>query len=778
MKNTTPDDNSLNNILAKDWRESMKSLILFLKDFISKCKSAKEKSVPLNTKANSINLIKGNITSRLDETNDNKITNTNEMDSLLINNLDLPTALKLVQGNDLDINSELLEDLENFLDENVPLVTIQDEDENSILHLCIKDYPNYFKVIFLVLKHQMKNETFFLNYFVFKRNFSKQNIFDFAIIYNRKDIFIFLFDFLGSNRIVFGNHLRRVSTSTSTRKMSNSSNGSEDKQAKNPIMDDDECIKFVRVNKSTCIEEVDQIQLNIFDNSLSNTKKSYQEDQHFEKTPDKNYSITQKRRTSGGIEVLPKTDVSFDNMKRISSQSPSRSVNSKDENVHKGSSNLKGMVVDDSVYLFKIKKSILYALGFLIIYEKTKINNCLHWIAKSNSEFFLIFLYEKFSIKNKSTVTYTHALPDRYSSKHNRYDYLVIRKSDKRTQPHPHLSMLKNYINQSNAYGVTPLQYACFFENKKMTDLFLDMGANINHMDLEGNSVINYAIKNSNYRLCKKLLIRGADPDIKNENKQTSREFAFSTGTDEKIKRLFKKVNCFSAFLSVKPEIIIPHAVFKYDYLMIIVSAIYTFFSILCIGIIISVALQISEVGTNQHNLNSKSKFKFADFIIEILMSSASVLINITLLLAIKCIQLFNDPDRKRRRTSKSNDESNLITLFNNDPNVCIICRRPILFNTIHCIKCNVCVDDWDHHCFWLDVCVSESNKRQFSFFLYLAIACILVNLTFYGWVSLHSLLFGYHWIDEYDWPINLIFQVLYSLLFFMLLGIVLLLLL
>lgn len=158
-------------------------------------------------------------------------------------------------------------------------------------------------------------------------------------------------------------------------------------------------------------------------------------------------------------------------------------------------------------------------------------------------------------------------------------------------------------------------------------------------------------------------------------------------------------------------------------------------------------------------------------------MSSSSVISNITLLLAIKCIQLMNDPNRKRSMNEKSNDESNLITLFNNDPNICIICRKSLLFNTIHCIKCNVCVDDWDHHCFWLDVCVSDKNKVHFSAFLYLAIICIIANLTFYGWISLYSLIQGYHWIVEYDEPLNLVFQILYTTLFLMLLGVVILLL-
>ena len=35
-----------------------------------------------------------------------------------------------------------------------------------------------------------------------------------------------------------------------------------------------------------------------------------------------------------------------------------------------------------------------------------------------------------------------------------------------------------------------------------------------------------------------------------------------------------------------------------------------------------------------------------------------------------------------------------------------------------HCSVCNHCVAEFDHHCVWLNVCISQSNKFQFLAFL------------------------------------------------------------
>lgn len=47
----------------------------------------------------------------------------------------------------------------------------------------------------------------------------------------------------------------------------------------------------------------------------------------------------------------------------------------------------------------------------------------------------------------------------------------------------------------------------------------------------------------------------------------------------------------------------------------------------------------------------------------------------------------------------------------------------------MHCVECNKCVDQFDHHCFWLNSCVGKPNYRYFV--MLLASATVQVGLQF-----------------------------------------------
>ena len=51
--------------------------------------------------------------------------------------------------------------------------------------------------------------------------------------------------------------------------------------------------------------------------------------------------------------------------------------------------------------------------------------------------------------------------------------------------------------------------------------------------------------------------------------------------------------------------------------------------------------------------------------------------------------------------------------------------------NMIHCIVCNVCVEQWDHHCFWLNTCINDNNKRSFYVFFYSILSCVVIETIF-----------------------------------------------
>ena len=52
-----------------------------------------------------------------------------------------------------------------------------------------------------------------------------------------------------------------------------------------------------------------------------------------------------------------------------------------------------------------------------------------------------------------------------------------------------------------------------------------------------------------------------------------------------------------------------------------------------------------------------------------------------------------------------------------------------------HCIICNCCYDNFDHHCYWINKCVAKNNFALFIIFLFIT--------TFYLLISFILIIFG-----------------------------------
>ena len=63
----------------------------------------------------------------------------------------------------------------------------------------------------------------------------------------------------------------------------------------------------------------------------------------------------------------------------------------------------------------------------------------------------------------------------------------------------------------------------------------------------------------------------------------------------------------------------------------------------------------------------------------------------------------------------------------------CKWCGRIKLKCTKHCRMCNVCVEEFDHHCDLLGICIGKGNRKRFLLFLFACtIMCMYATYTHY----------------------------------------------
>ena len=60
---------------------------------------------------------------------------------------------------------------------------------------------------------------------------------------------------------------------------------------------------------------------------------------------------------------------------------------------------------------------------------------------------------------------------------------------------------------------------------------------------------------------------------------------------------------------------------------------------------------------------------------------------------------------------------------------VCFICRNRFPKRGYHCDTCGTCIEQYDHHCTWINNCVGKRNIARFVIF----IVMLVVSLAFIG---------------------------------------------
>ena len=330
--------------------------------------------------------------------------------------------------------------------------------------------------------------------------------------------------------------------------------------------------------------------------------------------------------------------------------------------------------------------------------------------------------------------------------------------------------------------GMTPLHFSCQNGNKEISNLLIDLGANLNLKDNKGNTCFHYAVNSGNVSLVKKLIMFGADKNIKNEEGNSPLNLAQKNNNDEminilkdkkcpiilslfnnenkEVKSLKNNIYNFSIFFIIIVFIIIYkwrillkiymvyQNINKYD----IIPFIYDMNTIrtICQNIypekkysecqINNESIQLYIQNTN-HSLSIINNIKqlFNENIIgynylEILYMMQWICTLFEIIIIFIILKFWFFPKNIYEEQKEISKTTTIIKLYEENKNFCPKCRIIKTDTQVHCIICDRCTKDFSHHCYILNICICGENMSLYKTLIYLILVYLIYNILLFSY--------------------------------------------
>ena len=270
-------------------------------------------------------------------------------------------------------------------------------------------------------------------------------------------------------------------------------------------------------------------------------------------------------------------------------------------------------------------------------------------------------------------------------------------------------------LNIKNKSLETPLHIACKEGFYKFSIFLINLGADMNIINKENKSPLFYAVESKSLKIIKFFIINGANKYIKDKNNKIAIDYT----NDDNIINILEDKNLISIVCKCKTQF---NNIKKNNR---------NIFMIVMLIILIIIHLYII-IKYKLSNFIDKCKYKNKIFNFIILI------INITFeFLGLFFYVFFQIIKVKKDNINISNTNKFCIKengieyyeMCKYNDNICVKCRRVKEMNTVHCISCDVCVDQFDHHCFFLNACISNKNRIYFNIFIFEILSTILFNI-------------------------------------------------
>ena len=221
----------------------------------------------------------------------------------------------------------------------------------------------------------------------------------------------------------------------------------------------------------------------------------------------------------------------------------------------------------------------------------------------------------------------------------------------------------------------------------------LSLGLDPNIKDKYGYTALHYAVKKNHVRIIKKLLQRGADRNI--EEYKTKKTPVMLAKNKPEILEIFRKKGvCEKLFF--KPDIS-QKTLCSNKNMIFFISLHLIIFSLVFFIIVPD----------------------FNNTIFSIIYLSVSCIVFVLYFLL-----SFSNPGKM---TSPYKDLLSIVEKGEEAENYCPYCLVKKTYRSLHCLICQICVDEFDHHCFWVGNCIGKKNYTLFFIFL----VYILLNTLF-----------------------------------------------
>ena len=230
----------------------------------------------------------------------------------------------------------------------------------------------------------------------------------------------------------------------------------------------------------------------------------------------------------------------------------------------------------------------------------------------------------------------------------------------------------------------------------------LSLGLDPNLRDKDGCTALHYAVKKAQPRIVKKLLQRGADKNILDLKGKTP---VMLSKNKQEIKEIFRKKGvCEKLFF--KPDISKKTLCSNKNMILFIVLhliiIIFVFFLIL--PYLDNTIFSISFCGES-----------FLVFLLYTILSCSNP---------------------GKMMNNEFLDLLDIVEKGNDVEEFCPYCLVKSKYRSKHCLVCQQCVEEFDHHCFWVGNCIGKKNYTLFFVFL----IYILLNTLFIIGVNIYYL--------------------------------------